>query len=356
MRIEDSLTGVAALNHVIDIGQQMIKDGSEITALVIGIDNFKQYNDSYGHLKANNILVEFGQVLKKRTEDYDAIVGRLGGDEFVILFKNYSNSNGFSLSEELNNSLSKELYQVDSKIEPLAVSYAIGEASSSYNSSISIHKLLQNAESNMEYNKYKNRKASNDFELSAEIFQSQADQLLKVLAEKDMYTYVHSQYTAKYAVALAEALNLSNNIVQNIYYAGWLHDIGKIAVTSDILRKPSRLQNDEYYIIKQHVTNGLNIISTFNFPETVKNSIQYHHERWDGKGYPNGILGTDTPIEGRILQITDAFSAMTVKRVYREQLSIEDALDELSKNSGSQFDPTLTNVFIKLLKNQKIAI
>lgn len=349
----ESLTGVATLTHVIEAGQEILENGFNLTTLIIGLDNFKQFNDTYGYLTANNVLLKFGQRLLFKTANLNCVVGRLGGDEFVVLIKDYPHIQGDSLSVVLYNLLKDELYQIEPNIEPLKVAFSIGEAVNLSISPSNIQKLIQKAEANMEYNKYKNRKAITDIEQNIDIFHKEANQLLKVLSEKDMYTYVHSQYTAKYAVALAESLGLSDGVIENICIAGWLHDIGKIVITSDILRKPTKLEQDEYSIIQQHVMNGLNIIRTFNFPETVKNAIQYHHERWDGKGYPYGISGEDTPIEGRILQITDAFSAMTIKRIYRDQLTVEGAIEEIIHYSGSQFDPQLSSIFIDMLKNKR---
>lgn len=356
MRIKDSLTGIATLTHIIETGQEILDSGSNISTLIIGLDNFKQFNDTYGHLSANNVLIMFGQRLIFKTANLSCVVGRLGGDEFVVLIKDYPHIEGDSISEVVYNLLKEELYQIEPDIEPLKVAFSIGEAVNLSIAPVNIQKLIQKAEANMEYNKYKNRKAIIDIEQNIDILHNQANQLLKVLSEKDMYTYVHSQYTAKYAVTLAESLGLSDDIIEQIYIAGWLHDIGKIVITSDILRKPTKLEQDEYSIIQQHVINGLNIIRTFDFPETVKNAIQYHHERWDGKGYPYGIPGSNTPIEGRILQITDAYSAMTIKRVYKEQLSFEGAIEEIVQNSGSQFDPQLSSIFIEMLKEHKIAM
>lgn len=184
---------------------------------------------------------------------------------------------------------------------------------------------------------------------------TQAMILLDTLERKDIYTFIHSQFTAKYAVELALKLNLNNNMLEDICYAGLFHDIGKVFITNDILRKNTELNKDEYSNIKNHVANGLKILDSCNFSNVVMNAIMYHHERWDGNGYPYRIPGKNTPIEGRILQIADAFSAMTVKRTYRNPLSIEDAILEIKKNSGTQFDPQLTKVFIDML-NSNIAV
>lgn len=356
MRKYDSLTGVATLAYLMDFGNKVLEKGACIVVLVIGLDNLKYYNDTYGHILADNLLSKFAHKLQVKSNSMKAVVGRLGGDEFVVLKEIKDPIKCISLKEEIYNSLKDELFSIDSSIEPIKVSFSIGEAFKINDKDITIHRLLQKAEDDMRYNKFKSRSGMIDALNNGEIFKNQSGQLLKVLAEKDMYTYLHSQSVAKYAVALAESLNLSEEMVEDIHFAGWLHDIGKIIITSEILRKPSRLDDAEYYIIKQHVNNGLNIINTYDCPGTVKNAILYHHERWDGKGYPNGIPGTETPIEGRILQIVDAFSAMTVKRVYREQLSEKSALDEIIRNSGTQFDPEMARIFVDYIKSKKIAI
>ncbi len=163
-----------------------------------------------------------------------------------------------------------------------------------------------------------------------------------------MYTYVHSQYVVQYTVQLAERLELPERTIEDLCIAGWLHDVGKILAPSHILRKSMCLTDDEYEIIKQHVLEGLHILDGLGLHTAVRDAIQYHHERWDGQGYPFQIKGEDTPLEGRILQITDAFSAMTIKRVYRERMSFEDAIAEIKRNSGTQFDPELVEVFLSL--------
>ena len=355
-RIMDSLTGVSTIFHIENIGNKMLKSGS-VTAVVLGIDEFKELNDSYGHLIANNLLIEFGKMLQQKTQGCNGIVGRLGGDEFVILMDNCcSSKQGCSTTECISNKIIDETYKIDPNIEPIKIRVSVGEATIDKDSGYSIRELLQKAEADMDYNKYKNRANISKNIRFTNVFNNQANYLLKVLAEKDMYTYVHSQYTAKCAVEIAEELGLSNDMIEKIYFAGWAHDIGKIVVTSEILRKPSKLDNGEYNIIKSHVVNGLNIIIPYDFDETVKNAINYHHERWDGKGYPNGVLGEDTPIEGRIMQVADAFSAMTIKRVYRERMSVEGSLEEIEKNSGSQFDPKIAKTFVKLMKKREMAI
>lgn len=130
-----------------------------------------------------------------------------------------------------------------------------------------------------------------------------------------------------------------------ILKGAWLHDIGKLFISNDILRKYGKLQDYEYEIVKHHVDIGMCIVKDFNFSKEALNAIEYHHEN----RYPKGIKGEAIPIEGSVLQIADVFSAMTIKRVYRETFNIEDAKEELIKNKAKQFDPLLVDKFMEIV-------
>lgn len=179
------------------------------------------------------------------------------------------------------------------------------------------------------------------------------NELLLKLKHKDIFTYIHSKYTAQYAVLLARELKMTNKMVEDIYIAGFLHDIGKIQTSDGIMKKPGKLSLDEFNEMKQHVYHGLDIVNSIDISSISKNGILYHHERWDGEGYLHGLKGEEIPLEGRILQIADAFSAMINKRVYRERLKIMDAIEEIKRNSGSQFDPSLSDRFIFAIRRRQ---
>lgn len=351
--ITDSLTGLATLSYILEEGQEMINDGHDVTVMVIDLDQFKRINDTYGHAAGNKILSQIAVLLKNEMISLKCTIGRLGGDEFIILLQDYPYSLVKNLTWRLSNSIRNKLFEADSGLEPIKLSCSIGAAHSPTQSPEHIEELLYNADMDMYYNKYGNYKLAAYTQDHNEVLPSQYGKLLHVLAEKDMYTYVHSQYAARYSAALAEALNLPCSTVQELYTAGWLHDLGKIMIPSDILRKPSRLSAGEYDIIKQHVAGSLNILTDFKLSDGIVNAIKYHHERWDGLGYPSGVCGRNTPIEGRILQIADTFSAMTVKRLYREPLPPEKALEEIRRESGAQFDPSLTSVFISIFREKE---
>lgn len=166
---------------------------------------------------------------------------------------------------------------------------------------------------------------------------------------KDQYTFGHSERVSKYAMALAAQLPefQDPHRMKKLRLSGLLHDIGKIHVSESILTKPGKLTDIEYKEIKTHTVLGTQMIEKVDGLEDLKNGVLYHHERWDGKGYPTGLKGYLIPIEARVLSIADAFDSMTSTRAYRDGLSMEDALCEIEKGFGSQFDPSLKEILEK---------
>lgn len=174
--------------------------------------------------------------------------------------------------------------------------------------------------------------------------------LNKTLEAKDPYTSGHAARVEQFAVELSEAYNLPYDKVQNIKTAAILHDIGKIGINDSILNKASKLTQEEYLNIMQHPSIGAEIICKVDFLKNVTDIVKYHHERYDGKGYPDGLSGNDIPIEACILTIADSYDAMTTDRPYRKALTQEQALEEIRINAGTQFHPLLAEKFISMMK------
>lgn len=173
--------------------------------------------------------------------------------------------------------------------------------------------------------------------------------LARTLEAKDPYTKKHSAQVTKYAVALAKGLGLPEEQVEVLEHAASLHDIGKIGVSDVILRKPGRLSQEEWGIIKKHPEIGENIIEPLKLLRLEQPAIRYHHERYDGKGYPDGLKGKEIPIQARILAIADAYEAMTSERPYRRAMTDKEAKDEMIRSSGKQFDLELAALFLKIV-------
>ena len=178
--------------------------------------------------------------------------------------------------------------------------------------------------------------------------------IARTVDAKDPRTGGHSRRVALYSKQMAEACGLPEKDCQDIEWAANMHDIGKIAIPDSILNKDSRLTDEEYAIMKSHTMHGAEILSDFTLLDHVIEGAEYHHERYDGKGYPKGLKGEEIPLYARIIGVADAFDAMTANRVYRKQMDFGYVLNELEKGRGTQFDPQFVDVLLKLIREGTI--
>ena len=168
---------------------------------------------------------------------------------------------------------------------------------------------------------------------------------------KDTYTRGHSDRVSEYSVLIGQKLKLSEEDIKRLKIGGLFHDVGKIGVPDSILQKNAKLTDDEYSEIKNHPTIGAHILSTASIFQDIIPIVKYHHERYDGNGYPSQLKGEEIPFLARIAAVADSFDAMTSRRVYRDSLPIEVVIDEITKNRGTQFDPQIADCFLDILKN-----
>ncbi|MDA8233314.1 MAG: HD-GYP domain-containing protein [Clostridia bacterium] len=173
----------------------------------------------------------------------------------------------------------------------------------------------------------------------------------KAIEARDEHTKWHSYRVANYSYHLARQLNLSQEEVQLVYWASILHDVGKIGVPEAILNKKGPLTSVERKIIQLHPVTGARILEPLGSFKEIVPIIYHHHERFDGMGYPGGLTGEQIPLLSRIITVADSFEAMTADRCYRGKLSCYNALEELKKNSGTQFDPVVISAFVKIKRN-----
>lgn len=180
----------------------------------------------------------------------------------------------------------------------------------------------------------------------AESFNRTLAALVQAIEAKDTFTSDHSCKVSKYAELLARAVGLDEPEIQEVAYGGLLHDIGKIGVPDEIINKPGKLTDDEFRIIKSHPVIGDRIIAPLEGAEMLHPPVRFHHERWDGSGYPDGLAGENIPLIARIICVSDIFEALTSDRPYRQRMSIEQAVGILRDESGSTMDPRLVDVFL----------
>ena len=177
--------------------------------------------------------------------------------------------------------------------------------------------------------------------------------LAATIDAKDPYTHGHSERVSHMAVQLAKKLDFVEPEIEYLEYAAILHDIGKIGIEDRILGKKDKLTEEEYEKIKEHPVIGANIVESIEFLKKSSKAVLYHHERYDGKGYPHGLKGEEIPKAARLLAVVDAYDAMNSDRPYRKKLSEKDILNELERESGKQFDPIMVKLFISLLKEKR---
>jgi len=189
---------------------------------------------------------------------------------------------------------------------------------------------------------YNLRNLKNEFENIAHV-------LIKMLEYHDTSIKGHSERVAILSMKIAKLMGMNEEEINDIYWAGYLHDVGKIFVPQVILTKQTKLSCEEYELIKKHPIKSVEILEEISCSKNIIEIVKCHHERWDGRGYPQGLKGFDIPLGSRIVAVVDAYDAMISPRPYRNSLSMKEAIEELKINSGTQFDPEIVEVFLKMV-------
>jgi diguanylate cyclase (GGDEF)-like protein len=352
----DALTGtfnhgtlVADLATRIDVAKA---DGTAIGVALVDLDNFTLLNDNHGHLVGDDALLTVLDALQGVAPS-DAIIGRYGPDEFLVIAPAASLAALEPAIQALRTRLVERSLDVGAP-DRLPITVSAGIASYPRDGA-SLTVLLAAVAATLG-----SAKASGGDEVRVagmdgddggatsgfDVLQG----LVFAVDTKDRYTKRHSEDVARYATFLARRAGLDEATIGTIRVAGLLHDIGKIGIPDMVLRKPGKLTDEEYEIVKQHVVLGDMIVRDLPDVELVRAGIRHHHERWDGDGYVDRLRGEEIPLIARILSVGDAFSAMTTSRPYRKALSVEEAIRRLEDAAGSQLDETLVRVFIEGLE------
>jgi diguanylate cyclase (GGDEF)-like protein len=355
----DELTGLFNRRHF----EERIKEeisrhgryGNAFSIFLLDLDNFKTYNDIYGHPSGDTLLNHIAKVVRNSVRNADQAF-RYGGDEFIVILPQTDMNEAHAVAERVRKRIAREM-----KEREIAVTCSIGIASYPSDGVIS-GELVTVADTALYFAK---RTGGNRVYLSSKVLSEPLDDagvyarhnglstiyaLASTVEAKDPYTYGHSRRVNVYAVALAEKIGLPPDQVSRVSTAALLHDIGKIGIPDKVLNKKGKLSKEDWEAIKAHPRLGATIVG--NIPNLVPcvSSILHHHERWDGGGYPEGLKGEEISVEARILAIADSFEAMSSARPYRPALCSEKVMKELRRCAGSQFDPELVQVFIRIVE------
>lgn len=364
--ITDELTKFYNHRHFQETANQWIQEQRyrRFGLAIIDIDQFKIYNDLYGHASGDIALKRISEIIAGATTDNEMLV-RYGGEEFVVLYPHLKPEEVFVKADQIRIAVEREFLLSDDIREFLTVTVGIANYDVNGNT---LEELITKADQAVMEGKQSGRNKTVMYRENSEhknvdagvqdkirdAFVSSIYALAATIDAKDHYTYGHSNNVALLSEALARKAGFGDDKIEVVRNAGLLHDIGKVGIPESVLSKPGFLSQEEYEIMKSHVTQSINIIKHIpNLIDTVPIVIS-HHERYDGKGYPRGIRGENIPVLGRVICIADAFDAMTTDRPYRKGLSLEQAIFELKKNAGTQFDPMLVDLFIELAQSGEL--
>ncbi len=300
-----------------------------LTIVMGDVNGLKLINDSFGHTMGDELLKKVAEVIKKvcRADD---IIARLGGDEFVMILPETDAFEAEKIMKRIKGLLLKE------KVGSIDISISFGNETKNCEEE-SIHDVFKNTEDHM----YRHKLSE-----SLSVKNKTIHLALNSLYEKNRGEQTHSIRVGEICKNIAIELNLETDVINGLKTAGLMHDIGKIGIDDAILNKSQKLSDDDWVQIKRHPEIGYRILSSVNEFSEMADYVLEHHERWDGKGYPRGLKGEEILLEARIIAVADAFDAMTSDRTYGNALSVEAAVEDIRRCSGTQFDTNIAKVFI----------
>jgi len=352
LALTDPLTGLGnhrhfheRLQHDLDKAQE---EGFALTLVLLDIDNFKQINDRYGHPTGDKVLAQVAARLRQGGEAF-----RLGGDEFALLLARRDEHEGLSIARSIIERMSETEVEVG---EVLNMSAGVATYPQH---GVERSELVRVADSALYLAKDQGkntvrvyrpdvielaelRRLAEGPDRAARL--RAAASLAHAVDARDAYTGSHSYMVGELAARVAKRMGLDSESIELTRLAGSLHDLGKLAIPEEILRKPGPLNEAERLVLERHPQIGYRMLDSLGV-EPVATWVLHHHERWDGHGYPEQKAGDDIPLGARILFVADAYDAMTTDRVYRGRLSHDRAIAELERCAGTQFDPDVVAAF-----------
>jgi diguanylate cyclase (GGDEF)-like protein len=322
--------------------------GGALSLCLVDLDDFKLINDRLGHPVGDEVLGLVASRLRQGGESF-----RLGGDEFAVLLPGQDERGALAVARSIVERIAAlEIEGVGSVTASAGIATFPGQGRGR-------DELIRLADSALYWAKEDGKNTVRTHEAQplhiTELTQlahgpdrtaryRAAASLAKAVDARDAYTGSHSERVSELAVRIARRLGLEESEVELTRLAASLHDLGKLAIPEDILRKPETLTDGERLVLERHPQIGYRMLESLGV-DPIAAWVLHHHERWDGGGYPNGLRGDEIPLGARIIFVADAFDAMTSDRVYRHPLSERDALAELERCAGSQFDPSIVDAF-----------
>jgi diguanylate cyclase (GGDEF)-like protein len=353
LALTDPLTGLGnhrnfheRLQRELTLAEQ---NGAALSLCLVDIDNFKRVNDRYGHPVGDRVLGEVASRLRQGGESF-----RLGGDEFAVLLPGLDERAAIAVARSIVARVGTgEIEQVGSVTVSAGVAAYPAQG-------VGRDELIRLADSALYWAKEDGKNRARTYQATSTLELAQLHQLAegpdraaryraaaslaKAVDARDVYTGSHSERVGELSARIARRLGIDEPQIELTRLAGSLHDLGKLAIPEEILRKPGALTEAERLVLQRHPQIGYRMLESLGV-EPIAEWVLHHHECWDGSGYPDGLRAEQIPLGARIIFVADAFDAMTSERVYRKPLSERDALAELERCAGSQFDPTVVDAF-----------
>lgn len=333
----DMLTGLFNRQFLEEEMKRLDTERNLPFSIIMGdINKLKMINDAFGHEKGDELIRKVSKVLKQCCR-LDDLIARWGGDEFIILLPKTNMAEAEEIVRRITASCANE------QVNSIAVSIAMGIAAKTH-AEEDMMDVMRSAEEAM----YKNKRL-----FSKSIRSNIVNTIIHTLYLKDPYEERHAKRVSGLCRKTARALGLDPEEIKKITLGGLLHDIGKIAVDNGILDKPGMLNENEWKEVRKHAEVGARVIASDPELAEVGDAVLYHHERWDGRGYPKGIRGREIPLTARIIALADSYDAMIGPSVYKKPMTKLQAIDEIRRNKGTQFDPELAEIFIDKVLSPK---
>jgi diguanylate cyclase (GGDEF)-like protein len=360
----DPLTGLLnhrafreALNHARNVANE---SEAPMSLVLFDIDDFHDFNETSGHSAGDQLLIDFASLLKGLASG-DSLLARYGGEEFALVLPGATSESAQFMADRIRTELARQgsatvsagvaqhlLGVEDSQGLVLAAELALSRAKQLGRNQVSV---FEAGEGSDELDAARLGRLVGEDSSFATI-----QALAAAVDAKDHYTNGHSLRVAEYASDLARYMGLSGKTVDLIYMTGTLHDVGKIGVPDLILKKPGKLTDEEFAVMATHPVLGEVIVKKVPALHATLPGVRGHHERWDGRGYPDKLAGPDIPLMARYLAVADTYDAMTSDRPYRKGMNPEVALSEIKKGAGTQFDPDLAEAFVEMMQNRVLRV
>ena len=334
MSYHDELTGLYNRRFFEEQTKRLDNPRNLPLSIIIGdVNGLKLLNDAFSHIEGDKLLIEISNILKKATRQED-ILSRWGGDEFALLLPQTSEKDSNKVYNRIKDLCNKSMYETIKPSISLGCATKVSEDEN-------INDIIKHAEEKMYHEKLQEGKDMRNNLVGA---------LEKRLYEKSNETEMHSKNLVKYSEIFANELEITADGIKVLKQAARLHDIGLVAINTSILTKPGPLDENEWDRVKSHPEVGSRIVQSITELQHISKEILHHHEWYDGTGYPQGLKGNEIPYFSRIISIIDAYDVMTSGRLYKEKVSIKEAIEEIKRCSGTQFDPELVTSFLRAFK------